>query len=226
MSEAATHPARSQGGAMPSPRPPMSRGNGRRAVARRPVRGSAGRMAGGLGWFSIGLGVFEIAAARPLARALGLRGGENLIRAYGVREIANGIGILAAADRRPWIMGRLAGDALDAATLLAGAPRASAFGFATALASVATVTLFDLVCAEALRTEEADRTGSLRAARAYATRSAFPAGMEAARGAARDFEPPGDFRIPDPLRPWHGDTAGGEGQGHGDAQAGGTASPT
>ncbi|WP_270935018.1 cyclase dehydrase [Falsiroseomonas oryzae] len=165
-------------------------------------QGSAGRMAGGLGWFSIGLGLFELAAARPLARGLGLRGQENLIRAYGLREIATGVGILVSRDRRPWIMGRVAGDALDAVTLLAGAPRASAFGLATALASVASVTLFDLVCAEALRTEEGDRIASRNAARAYAGRSAFPRGTQATRGAARDFEPPRDFRVPDPLRPW------------------------
>ncbi|MGG5821256.1 hypothetical protein [Falsiroseomonas sp. HW251] len=165
-------------------------------------RGSAGRMAWGLGWFSIGLGVLELAAARPLARSLGLRGAENLVRAYGLREIATGIGILTARDRRPWIMGRVAGDALDAVTLLAAAPRGSAFGTATALASVAGVAIFDLLCAEALRTEEGDRAGHRRAARAYAARSAFPHGTWTTRGQAGDFEPPADFRIPEPLRPW------------------------
>jgi len=169
--------------------------------ANHPARGAAGRMAGGLGWFSIGLGLFEIAAARPLSRALGLRGGENLLRAYGVREIVTGIGILTATDRRPWIAARAAGDALDVATLLAGAPRASVFGFVTAIASVASVAVFDLVCAESLRTEEGDREARRAATRAYANRSAFPGGLSATRGAARDFEPPADFRIPDPLRP-------------------------
>jgi len=175
-------------------------------------------MAGGLGWFSIGLGVVEIAAAGPIARALGLRGGENLIRAYGVREVVTGLGILASTNRRPWIMGRVAGDALDAVTLLAGAPRASVAGFATALGSVATVTLFDLVCAEALRTEEGDRVGSQRAARAYAHRSAFPRGVEASRGMARDMVVPQDFRIPDPMRP-QADAAE-SGRGHGDERRG------
>ena len=49
--------------------------------------------------------------------------------------------VLTARDRRPWVRGRIAGDALDAATLLAGAPRASPFGFVTALASVAALGL-------------------------------------------------------------------------------------
>lgn len=172
------------------------------------ARGSAGRMAGGPGWFSIGLGVAEIAAERPIARALGLRGAENLIRASGVREIATGLGILGSTDRRRWIRGRVAGDALDVVTLLAGAPRASVAGFATALGSVATVTLFDLVCAEALRTEESDRIGGQRASRAYAHRSAFPRGVEASRGIARDAAVPRGVRIPDPLRP-QGNAIGG-----------------
>ncbi len=168
-----------------------------------PSRGSAGRMAGGLGWFSIGLGLLELAAARPLARGLGMPGQENLIRAYGLREIATGIGILASADRRPWIMGRIAGDALDVATLLANARHnTSPGGLVTGLISVLGVTVFDLVCAEALRSEEGSRQRRAVATMDYARRSAFPKGTQATRGAARDFAPPRDFRIPDPLRPW------------------------
>jgi hypothetical protein len=167
------------------------------------TQGTAGRLAGGLGWFSIGLGLLELTAARPLARGMGMRGQENLIRAYGMREIANGIGLLTARDRRPWMMGRLAGDALDVATLLANARHnRHPFGVALGLAAVLGVTVLDLVCTEALRTEEGDRVGSARATAAYAGRSGLPRGLGASRGAARDFEVPRDFRIPDPLRPW------------------------
>ena len=172
----------------------------RRAV---PRRGSAGRLAGGLGWFSIGLGLLEIAAAGPLARGLGMRGRENLIRAYGVREIAQGVGLLVAADRRPWMNARIAGDALDVATLVAHArSNRHPAGLAMGLAAVLGVTVLDLVCAEALRAEEGDREARAKAVRAYASRLAFPKGLEATRGAARDYQPPPDFRIPGPLRPW------------------------
>jgi hypothetical protein len=160
-------------------------------------------MAGSLGWFSIGLGLMEVAAARPLARGLGLRGQETLLRAFGLREIANGIGLLTAADRRPWMQGRIAGDALDIATLLAFARRSrNPAGLAVGVAAVLGVTVLDLVCAEALRSEEVDRETRARAIRAYAARSGFPGGAQAARGAARGFEPPAEFRIPGPLRPW------------------------
>ena len=70
-----------------------------------------------LGWFSIGLGIAEILAPRMVARALGVQGGADVVRAYGLREIATGIGILTAKDPTPWVWGRVAGDALDLASL-------------------------------------------------------------------------------------------------------------
>jgi len=41
-----------------------------------------------LGWFSIGLGLAEVLAPRSLTRGLGMEGHEQLMQAYGVREIA------------------------------------------------------------------------------------------------------------------------------------------
>ena len=169
-----------------------------------PARGSAGRLAEGLGWFSIALGVVEIAAARALARGLGIRGAEGLLQAYGAREIATGIGTLTARDRRPWIMGRVAGDALDVATLLAALPgNRRPGGVLLGLAAVLGVTVLDLVCAEALRSEEGSRQARARATMDYVSRSAFPRGVEASRGAARgQVTIPEDFRIPEALRPY------------------------
>jgi hypothetical protein len=43
--------------------------------------GAADRIAKGLGWFSIGLGLAEIVAPRQLTRALGMQGSESLVRA-------------------------------------------------------------------------------------------------------------------------------------------------
>ena len=48
----------------------------------------------------IALGLMEVAAPRALARFLGMEGSEALIRGYGLREIATGVGILASNDRR------------------------------------------------------------------------------------------------------------------------------
>jgi hypothetical protein len=109
---------------------------------------NAHSLARGLGWFSIGLGLAEVLAPRALTRGLGMQGSEQLLQAYGLREIATGIGILSSEQAAPWIWGRLAGDALDIATLSTGLkednPKRENVGIA--LAAVAGVTALDLVC--------------------------------------------------------------------------------
>src|SRR5687767_15902361 len=99
-------------------------------------------LARGLGVFSIALGLVEIFAARTLTRALGQRGNEPLVQAYGLREIVTGIGILASRDPTPWIWGRVAGDGLDIATLLGGLdehnPKRANVGIALAAVAGAT----------------------------------------------------------------------------------------
>ncbi len=50
------------------------------------------KVARGLGWFSIGLGLTEIVAGRQLCRTLGMPEDRDWVfRAYGVREIAAGV---------------------------------------------------------------------------------------------------------------------------------------
>ena len=60
------------------------------------TRPTARRTANALGWLSIGLGVAELAGA---GRMLGMMGGRRtgMTRFYGLREVATGIGLLAAA---------------------------------------------------------------------------------------------------------------------------------
>src|SRR5947208_5187251 len=82
--------------------------------------GTAMALARGLGWFSIGLGLAEMLAPRMLSEQLGMEGKEPLLRFYGAREMAAGVGILMSDNPGPWIWGRVAGDALDLATLAAG----------------------------------------------------------------------------------------------------------
>ncbi len=104
------------------------------------------QLARALGWFSIGLGATELLAPRMLTRMLGLRGHENLVRSYGLREIGTGVGILRSKDPTSWIWGRVGGDMLDIATValgLRGPRRANA---TLALVSLAGVTAVDVVC--------------------------------------------------------------------------------
>jgi uncharacterized membrane protein len=116
---------------------------------------TANKTARALGWFSIGLGLTEAVATRQLERVLGLEKYSGLIRTFGAREIATGIGILALPDPTPGIWARVGGDALDLATL--GAALASAQGkrgrLGAAFGTVAAVAAVDVLCARQLGTQ-------------------------------------------------------------------------
>jgi hypothetical protein len=109
-------------------------------------------LARGLGWFSIGLGLYELLAPRHLARTLGMEDQTGLIQAYGVREIATGVGILARRRPVEFVWGRVAGDALDLATLAAGlsGDNPKRGNVAIAMGAVAGVALLDVLCASEL----------------------------------------------------------------------------
>jgi hypothetical protein len=161
-------------------------------------------LARGLGWFSIALGVAEVAAPGRIARTLGMEGYERLVVAYGVREIVTGAGILSSDDPTPWIWGRVAGDALDIATVAAGLagdnPRRE--NVAIALVALVGVTAVDLYCVGKLSGESRRPQAPVRD---YRDRSGWPRPVEAMRGAAaRDFEVPRDMRAPEAMRPYAG----------------------
>jgi hypothetical protein len=181
---------------LPSRRLPTDRG-----ATGRGAHSGHERLARGLGLFSIGLGLAEVLAPHGLCRALGMQGSENLVRTYGAREIATGVAILASHDPTPWIWGRVAGDALDLATLAAAhrGDNPKQGNLLLAAAAVAGVTALDIVCAQGLTAEQRPApTGTWD----YGDRTGFPKPPRAMRGAASDFEVPTDFRIPRPLRPW------------------------
>jgi hypothetical protein len=161
---------------------------------------SAQTLAQGLGWFSIGLGLAELLAPRSLTRALGMQGHETLVQAYGLREIATGVGILSSGQPAPWLWGRVGGDALDITSLMPGLsednPQKHNVGLA--LAAVAGVTVLDIICAQALTVNAAQPQRIYD----YSDRSGLPGGANAVRGAASDFQVPRDFRTPEALRPY------------------------
>ncbi len=175
-------------------------GNGRdgspdaRPLHRRSVR----RAARGLGWFSLGLGLAEVLMPGAVARATGMHGRETLVRACGMREIATGLGLLLARDPTPWLWARVAGDAVDLATLGAhvgrGNPRST--NAALAIAAVAGVTAIDALSA---RAAQHDRQPL---AHDYSDRRGLPLPPNEMRGAAMiDFDVPEDMQIPLALRP-------------------------
>jgi hypothetical protein len=158
------------------------------ALDRTPRRSSItplDRAAQGLGLFSIALGVTEIVFPGALGRALGLEGRKGLLRAYGVREIAAGIGALQP-NPAPAIWSRVAGDIMDLATLAQGrsADDQSKRNKATmSMVAVGAITVLDVIVGAACSAQMARP----KQTRQYSDRSGFPNGVEAARGAAADY---------------------------------------
>jgi uncharacterized membrane protein len=102
-----------------------------------------------LGWFSIGLGAAELVAPRLVARISGTRNHSNLIRSYGLREMAAGVGILTMRRPTAWLWARVAGDAVDLASLgsALGSRRNNRAATAAAIGAVAGITVLDVICA-------------------------------------------------------------------------------
>ena len=122
------------------------------------------RLAMGLGWFSIGLGVAEIVAPGSLARFIGVpdsRDSRNVMRTYGTREIASGIGILTQPRPAGWLWSRVAGDLLDLATL-AKADKYATSRTAGAAAAVLGVTALDIYSALQLSRDAGDEEAGAR----------------------------------------------------------------
>jgi hypothetical protein len=159
--------------------------------------GTSDSLAKGLGWFSLGLGITEMFAPRPITRALGMEGKEGLVRAFGAREILHGI-LCLSADKQIGVQTRVAGDALDIATLLAAYrddnPKKD--NVAVALLMVAGVTLLDLAGSQGAA---ARHSGDRGRRRMYYDRSGFPRGVESAKGAAKDFRAPRSMGASPPL---------------------------
>jgi hypothetical protein len=134
----------------------------------------------GIGLFSLGLGVAELVAPGKIAKTFGLEGKEALLRAYGAREIASGIGTLSM-NPQPALWSRVAGDVVDMATLAFGtrsenqdAKRNTWMG----VAAVAGIAALDAFAATLM----AKRGGERPPPADYGDRSGLPKGVEASRG--------------------------------------------
>jgi hypothetical protein len=160
------------------------------------------KLAKGLGWFSIALGVAELLAPRAAAQATGVRYGKNLLQAYGVREIATGIGLLTSKDPQPWLWARVAGDALDIATLATdlGSNNLRRRNTALSLVAVMGVTALDVWAADAAR--RAAKV-SAQPVHDYSDRVGMALSPDEMRGKARDaMQAQGDMQTPSALRPY------------------------
>jgi hypothetical protein len=114
----------------------------------------------GLGFFSIGLGLAELAAPGRIARLLGVenRTAKSVIAFFGARELLAGAMLLRgpAVSTNAW--NRVIGDAIDLGALgLAFSPSRRKGAVAGALGFVAGATLVDIIAARGL-SEETGRT--------------------------------------------------------------------
>jgi hypothetical protein len=132
---------------------------------------SSESLAVGLGWFSIALGVAELAAPESVARFIGVTPTDrtiNTLRAFGAREVGAGLAILAQPDQPTWMWSRVAGDAVDLASLGAAmrAPSTDTGRALFATAAVLGVTALDIIVARQLsRDEDGESYSDRRAAR-------------------------------------------------------------
>jgi len=172
----------------------------RQTALRGQSRSSSDRLAVNLGYLSLALGAAEILAPHAISRKLGLHGLAPVIRAYGAREVANGVAILTSHDPEPWIWARVAGDFADLATVATGlrSNNRKRDNSVAALVGLLAVTALDVACAKAIGSGKGNRRTAVVN---YSDRSGFPRGIGIARGSARNFRVPEDMRIPRLLRP-------------------------
>lgn len=114
---------------------------------------SARRLAKGLAWLSVGVGLTELLAPNTFAKISGISNNRaGLIRLYGLRELASGIAIFSKEKPVGAMWSRVAGDALDLATVGVEltSPDAKKGRLAFTAANVLAVTALDLICARQL----------------------------------------------------------------------------
>ena len=117
------------------------------------------RRAKALGWFSIALGVAEIAVPHAVASLVGARIRPRTaatMRLLGLREVASGIGILSEKAPAVWLWARVAGDAMDLALLgkTLASPKCEQSRAMAAMGSVLGVTALDVRSAIELTRDE------------------------------------------------------------------------
>lgn len=106
-----------------------------------------------LGWFSLGLGTTQVLAPKLVCSLVGADTSgiaPRAMRLMGLREIAQGTGILARPRPTMWVWSRVAGDVLDLALLGLTAAKNRRARTAFAIANVVAVTVPDVQEARAL----------------------------------------------------------------------------
>jgi hypothetical protein len=121
--------------------------------------GQVGKVSKGLGLFSLGLGLAEMAAPRMLAKAIGVEPDMRTrltMRLFGAREIASGLGILAKPAQPIPMWSRVVGDVIDLGFLAWAfkSKRTNTERLVGAMVAVLGVTVIDAVTSAKLQKEQ------------------------------------------------------------------------
>jgi uncharacterized membrane protein len=127
------------------------------------------KLANGLGWFSIGLGVAELIAPDSVARLVGVRPNNTsrtILRVAGARELAHGLGILSNNQPTGWVWSRVAGDVMDLSLLGTAMTKDDTDRSRLNAATVAVlgVTALDIMAGNGLTNQQSARAGGGRIA--------------------------------------------------------------
>jgi uncharacterized membrane protein len=136
----------------------------------------AAKVANGLGWFSIGLGVAELVAPDSVARLVGVKPtntSRTLLRVAGARELAAGLGILSNNQPKGWVWSRVAGDMMDLSMLGSAMSNSDTDRSRLNAATVAVlgVTALDIMTGNGLSSQQGARAGASRDAGMHVKRS-------------------------------------------------------
>lgn len=128
-----------------------------------------------LGWASLGLGLFELAAPGVFARRIGAPTSartRTLVMACGAREVIVGLGVLGSRDPRRWLWARIVGDAIDMALLGVAltSRRSDKERLAWAAGGVGAMTLMDVIALRRLGTKALMSDAGLERSRIEHTR--------------------------------------------------------
>jgi hypothetical protein len=124
---------------------------------RNPANLMAGKMATGMGLFSLGLGLAEALMPGTMAKMIGVDEDQSgAIRALGLREIGHGISIMMGQKPTAQMWARVGGDAIDLAYLgyAATDDNANKTRLAIAAAAVLGATAMDVMCAQMLSSQD------------------------------------------------------------------------
>jgi uncharacterized membrane protein len=137
-------------------------GNGQNVLRKLQQPEQVKKIATGLGWFSIGLGVAELVAPDSVARFVGVKPtntSRTILRFAGARELAAGFGILSNDRPTGWVWSRVAGDMMDLSLIGSAMTKSDTdrSRLNTAAAAVIGVTALDIMTGNRLSSQQSAR---------------------------------------------------------------------